>query len=707
MYIWKRDACLAALAGALLGAGCSEEFYRKSADDEVYAVLRAARKKGGEDLSLGEGFRMEQRPLQLASLGRATLTEEFSQVPEPDPKEIERKAQDAAGEAADAAPEPQNLPDLPDLPDLPGQEPPEEKPGEPATPDEPQGPPAAPPGEPLGESQENENLEEETQDERVDERPAQPGEPPTPEEEKEDTGTSERDPETGPETGPETDPETGPEPSSEATPSAEVERIATPEPAIPGAKQVPARILTQEESLRLAFANNRQYQSARESVYLTTLAYTLARFEFAPRFFGIITGNFEHDADGEESGGVSSSFGWTQLFANGARLSVNLLNNFFQFFTGDRREVAQTVVQATLTQPLLRGFGKDIIREPLVQAERDVIYEIRSFKRFRKTFAVQVVSEYLRALETRDRVTNEYNNWRSNVRSRVQVEALSDAGRVDRFELDQAKQSELQAKDRYFIAVQSYESAVDGFKITLGIPIDKSIALDSKELEQLVDKGVRKPETSVRHAIGVAYGTRLDLATERDEVEDARRRVKVVADALRAQFDLTADVSLPSGEGDLQKPFRFNTGNLTYGFGFTLDLPMDRKAERNAYVASIISLEREKRDLSLFEDTIRFTVREAYRALEREIVSYPIQQASVELAEERVTSTRIMQQAGRTQVRDILEAQESLIQARNGLTGSLINYTIARLQFFRDVGALRVSEDGELGELPLELSRND
>ncbi|MCZ6795425.1 MAG: TolC family protein [Planctomycetota bacterium] len=639
------------LVDLVLVGGCSEGYYRQSADDEVYSLLRATGQAEGGRLDLGEGFRVEQEPLELADVGEESLTEDFGTVPEPEPE--------APPPVDDGTPADNNAPNAP----APGEEPP----GGTGVSEEPS---PSPP-----------------------EKSAAP-EPPASEKAASETIPAERAPPgNGPPPGPAAAAETAGASLDTDSDSLDVESVR--QGPIP-AEKIPARILTLRDALRLAFASNRQYQSARESVYLTALSYTLVRHDFAPRFFGMITGDFEEDAGGEQSGSISSSFGWTQLFANGARLSVSLLNNFFQFFTGNRREVAETIVQASVTQPLLRGFGKHIVQEPLVQARRDVIYEVRSFKRFRKTFAVQVISEYYRALQGRDQVTNEYNNWRLTVDTRARVQAMADAGRSAPFEVDVARQNELQAEDRYFAAVQGYENSLDDFKITLGVPIAESVALDPRELEQLVEAGIERLDIGLTEAILAASRLRLDLATERDQVEDARRRVVVSADALRAQLDIRGDVALPSGEGSLQRPLRFNAANMTYGFGFTLDLPLDRKAERNAYVAALLSRERQRRGLSLFEDNVSLTVRREYRELQRELIIYPIRQEGVNLAEDRVVSTRLLNQAGRVSSREVVEAQEDLIEARNAVTGSLVNYTVARLQLFRDVGALIYREDGEV-----------
>ena len=51
-------------------------------------------------------------------------------------------------------------------------------------------------------------------------------------------------------------------------------------------------------------------------------------------------------------------------------------------------------------------------------------------------------------------------------------------------------------------------------------------------------------------------------------------------------------------------------------------------------------------------------------------------------------------EAGRAQIRDILEAQEALLSAQNALTAAVINYQVTELELQRDVGLLEVDEKG-------------
>ena len=81
-------------------------------------------------------------------------------------------------------------------------------------------------------------------------------------------------------------------------------------------------------------------------------------------------------------------------------------------------------------------------------------------------------------------------------------------------------------------------------------------------------------------------------------------------------------------------------------------------------------------------------------ASEKERESLLIQARSVKLAQKRVESTNLFLEAGRAQIRDLLEAQEALLSAQNALTAAIINYRVAELQLQRDMGVLKISEKG-------------
>ena len=450
------------------------------------------------------------------------------------------------------------------------------------------------------------------------------------------------------------------------------------------------------DAVALATAHNRNYQSQKESLYLSALDLTLARHEFAPQLFGMFGGGYTKTAS-DETVDAGGTLGLNQALADGAQIGVNIATDWLRYLTGDPQTSLGSVLTATVSQPLLKRAGRKIVQENLTQAERYTLYQIRSFNRFRKEFVVQIVSQYFNVLETLDRVENEKSNYERLVISHEQTQMLAESGRRPPLEADQAEQSKLSAWDGYIAAQEDYNQQLDSFKITLGIPTEAIIELDPNELNRLGGTEVAEPQYEESRLIETALGQRLDLMNSRDQVDDAERKVKVAADNLGVELNLvgSANVSTPDG----QKPARFQFQNGTYGVGLEGDLNLDRKAERNAYRESLISLTQRQRAYDLAQDEVKFDVRQAYRDLREAAARYEIQVMSLELAEQRVESTAMLLHAGRAITRDVLESQRSLLGAQNSRTSALVRYTIANLEFYRDLGILEVRPDGLWNEV--------
>ena len=462
---------------------------------------------------------------------------------------------------------------------------------------------------------------------------------------------------------------------------------------LPAGLQLPD---TREVSLKLAVAlataNNREYQDRKEDLYLTALDLSLFRHAFATQYFGLLSGDYVHDATGETTA-LDGELGFDRLLKSGALISARIASDWTRFLTGHPDQAFGSLMTISMVQPLLRGAGEEIVTENLTQAERNVIYELREFSRFRKTFVVGVVSGYLGVLRAHDQVNNNEFNYKLKIDSRKRAAMLADAGRQERFEVDQAEQAELTAKNALISSRQTYESLLDQFKITLALPTDTELKLDPQELQGLGDLVNVDPNYTVDHAIKIALENRLDLATSYDRVDDTRRRLHVAENNLDVELNLVGSVNVGSDENNrLSNRLDFSDG--TYSLGFESDFDLDRKEERNAYREAQIAVTREERHNQQDIDDIKLAVREALRVLQLAAQSYIIQEQSVKLAETRVDSTNMLLQAGRAETRDLLDSQDDLLTAQNALTSALIAHTIAKLVFYTDIGLLQVKPDG-------------
>jgi len=459
------------------------------------------------------------------------------------------------------------------------------------------------------------------------------------------------------------------------------------------------RVSTLAQAVALATAQNRDYQTQKEALYKSALSLTGERYKYALKWFGTIDGTYTDnkssgvdDVELNTSGGISK-----QLLLDGAIVNTSLAIDWVRFLTGDPRTSLGSVLSGDLTIPLLGAGAGRVARENLTQAERNVLYQIRTFNRYRQTFVVSIINDYYSVLRQKDAVTNAKNNYDTQVESKKRLDELGKAGRVARINVDEAEQSLLGAQNAWVTAQQSYEQALDQFKIRLSLPTDADIELEPNELEALktaYEAGVSDPNYSEDQAIETALVRRLDLANTKDEVDDAARKVELAADGLGVQLNLVGslDVTSPDSTSDEFTRLQFHRG--IYTLGAQADLPLNRKNQRNAYREALITFTQQQRAYENDVDNVKLQIRNAFRQLREQAESYRIQKLAVELAQRRVESNQLLLDAGRIEVRLLLDSQNALVGAQNNYTRALVNHTIAKLNFFRDTGILQVRPDG-------------
>lgn len=470
-----------------------------------------------------------------------------------------------------------------------------------------------------------------------------------------------------------------------------------------GSKEKGARIISLEKALEIATKQSRTYQNRKELLYLEALGLTLDRYRFAPIFFAgtkssfDVTHNVETGVDSiveQRSSGFSSSSGVDKLLRTGGKIAVAFSTDFIRYISGDPHTVTSSALVGTFSQPLLRGAGYKVTMENLTQGERNLLYEMRDFTRFRKEFSVQIASAYYGVLQNRDAVRNSWLGYQNFTQNVEQERAFTKEGLRPQAALDQIKQAALQTQSRWINAVRSYYESLDRFKIQLGLPIDTHVVLDDAELDDLK---ILHPNLSVEEATKVALETRLDLYNQREQAEDAERHIDVAKNALKTQLDFHTSVDVPrkDGSGFIEPDF----DHYSWSAGFNLDLPLNRKAERNSYRAALIANERAIRELELAIDNVKLEINNDWRTLDQAKRNFEISELGVQLAQRRVEEQQLRAELGRGTARDLVDAQTDLINSKNERTSALVSHTIARLNFWRDMGLLMIKDDGQWEEL--------
>lgn len=456
--------------------------------------------------------------------------------------------------------------------------------------------------------------------------------------------------------------------------------------------------LSLEDALRIGARNNRKYQTLKETVYQHALTLDTESYAFDTTFsgflLGTLTGKPELTKDYAQAGS-----GAKRKFEQGTTLAGNMAIDVTKMIRDDWHSFAWTG-DLTATIPLLRGSGRDIVREPLTQAERDLDYAILTFERYRQTYALSIAKAYYNVLSYAQNMRNSEGNATRLEQNWKRAEMMFKAGRMDRIQVDQARTDLLTARQSIITTRKNYENALDNFKISLGLPPEAPIALRDEELSRLQAAMETKARTQPdaltdypleEEAMNIALTERRDLAVTRGDLVDAERAVMISADALRADITVEGGVTYDAK----RKQHKDSVDDTVESVAkLRFSAPWDRRKERNAYRKALILLEQSRRTLQEEEDSVKNEVMAGYRDLVAARALYENKVEAFKVAQKRVESNDLFMQSGRSSMRDILEAESALLTAQNALCSAVVEWRTSELSLRSAMGILAIKDDG-------------
>lgn len=483
------------------------------------------------------------------------------------------------------------------------------------------------------------------------------------------------------------------EPSADGQTSAEAEMT----PSIFDEDQLDrVQVFSPSDALAYAMRHARDLQDAKEDLYLAALGLSLERHLWTPQFSAGVQAEYQdfgETTDFDRAMSTVSEAAVTQRLPLGGELSAKIIHALMRDVSDhvSKGESGQMILAGKI--PLLRGAGR-VAYESRYTAERELIYAVRRYERFRRSFMVEVATEYFSLQGSRAAIDNTFVSYQNRKQDWERAEFTDRVGRSRTvFDAPRAKSNLRQAEADLVRAKGRYELALDRFKILIGMPVDAWLDVveqdkdeESKALDALL------PEIDRETAVRVAMQYRLDLLNNADRVDDTRRGVAIAKNRILPDLDLTGSATVDSDPSQL-RPLNYRKERTNWQGGIQLRVD-DRKAERNDYRSALVSLRRAERNHELSVDTVRADVREALRQIAQQEDLRKIQELNVQENEFRAEAARAQFRLGKSTNQDVVDAENDLLSARNQFAAAVAAYRVAILDFRRDTGTLRVTDDG-------------
>lgn len=444
------------------------------------------------------------------------------------------------------------------------------------------------------------------------------------------------------------------------------------------------------EAFRIAQRTGREFRSAEEEYLLSAIALLIERHRWGPRLFDDITtelGATGNDGVYDSAVRVVNELRATRRLPYGGEVEARLITRAAQQLTalaGDQyTQSSQIVLGANI--PLLRGAG-DVAREDLIQAERDLVYAARSFEDFRRRYLVDIARDYFSLVAQSGAIENAEQRLASVIRLQERTTALVEAGRESPFKARNVEQNVLTSRNSLIAARESYLLAVDRFKVRLGLDVSRPLRIAPVSLE------LPDPDVTVTRSAELALNYRLDYQNQRDQTDDARRRLANARNGTLPDLNLSAGAAFNTDKSRRRGRLDFDTGDTDYTAGVTFSLPLDREIERLNVRTAAIQLQRQVRQTDQLRDTIILDARRAVREIDRARNALALLQKAVEINQLRAEELEL--RSDEVEPQDKLDAENELLQSRNDYQDALRDLRVAILEYLLQTGQLRVASDG-------------
>ncbi len=356
----------------------------------------------------------------------------------------------------------------------------------------------------------------------------------------------------------------------------------------------------------------------------------------------------------------------TWKLRTGTQLSVSegrLYNRFGQnvpadsFLPGASLNSSSRVTSVSLSQPLLRGSGSDVVLINERRAALALENARNAFLQTQRDVVLGGVMAYFALEQARQNVALAQAALKRAVETRSINEALLSAGRIARIALlqsdadvaqaelalTQSRQAESIARRQLLRAIGRYDLDADRTDVTL-----------TDSFASYLPPPVQNEGPIMRNALA----GRIDLRLARGAVTAGQFNVIAAEDGMRNQLDLYArlDRSGDNAGGTA-------TRQINRAVGLSFSMPLDKSQSRLALGAARVELKKAELSLADLERTARTEVSDALKNIDFAFLQHRMAQRTAALAQQRLAGEIEKARAGRSSATDLSLAQDTLNQA--------------------------------------------
>jgi outer membrane protein len=372
------------------------------------------------------------------------------------------------------------------------------------------------------------------------------------------------------------------------------------------------------------------------------------------------------------------------LLSSGATASAAFTNFWSQDDLGTPfSRYAQPQISLTLSQPVLRGFGKEI-------TEKDITFagyaKSSSLLQWRSAAISKVAAArdgYFALVRARENLETRRSSLAVAKEIHAGNQARVKAGVLAAVELLDSEFGVSQREQDLLVAEKNVRDASDSLSVLIQYGV-------GSELVPAGSITVEPMEVSEQEEMAIALRNRPDLQDAKVGLETEEFRTKVARNEILPAVSLTGSAGLGGLAPDYGDALdELKSGNSPFwSIGVTLSFPLGNNAAKADLAAGLLQERQAETRIRSLTESIRLDVRSALRALETSWRQVGAAQKGVDLGEARLASFLKRGKVGLATTTDILQAESDLTSARETLTAARVAYQGAQTLLWKATGEL-------------------
>lgn len=369
------------------------------------------------------------------------------------------------------------------------------------------------------------------------------------------------------------------------------------------------------------------------------------------------------------SGTGSSNTGGTDTFAQNnaltqtAQVTGRLRTRLGTTLTVTVNPFQSQQMVATVTQPLLRGFGRAVNEAPIKRARFN---ETRNSLELRRTLTEQITqaSSRYRALARAQESLRIQQLSLENQRQQLEfVQVLVNAGRRARADLVEVEANIASTQTQLIAARNALDQAKSDLLNLLDIEETLDIAVPQELIEEFKTGAIPVENLNaltLNRLLEIAYTNRPEYLQAKSSIEIAELDLLVARDNKRFGLDLQLSASL----GD----------NSQMSTGISLTRVFEDQSLETAFQQNRVDLLKRQNDLAKIADDIQIEVESRLRDVNSSRDRITAARRARELAERRLEITRERFRLGREDIFQVISLQNAVVTAQNEEVNAKIDF---------------------------------